>query len=605
MWQLAHADWGRKDADVKLEWPLIRRVFSYFVPHWRAGLAVLALIIVGASVSQVPALVFKTLVDRALKPGASYGFIVFLVFVSIGAAALDGLLGVLQSYLRNLISQGIMFDLRTQLFNRLMGQSVAFFTSNRTGDVISRVSNDVGGIQGVVSDTIFNFVSNLAILSTTIALMLALDWRLTLAAIAVVPLFVLPTRRVGQATFSARKAVQAKLAELTSYMQETLGISGVLLVKAFNRAGIERGRFAALADDLRRLELRSTMIGRWFFAVLQWLGSGGPAVILLLGGWLVVHGQTSVGTVIAFTTYLLGRLYGPVGQLAGLQVSVTGALALFQRIFEYLDLPQDIVDRPGAVDAGVVRGEVAMEKVTFWYPGATEPALSEVSFHVEPGQLVALVGHSGAGKTTITSLLARFYDPQEGRVTIDGRDIRDLTLESLGRQIGVVFQDTFLFHDTVLQNLLFARPDANRAQVEAAARAAHIHDFIAGLPEGYETVVGERGHRLSGGEKQRIAIARAILKDPRILILDEATSNLDSESERAIQAALGPLFEGRTSFVIAHRLSTVLAADLILVFDHGRLVEVGTHRQLLEREGVYARHYRTQFLPETPTAVPA
>jgi len=459
-------------------------------------------------------------------------------------------------------------------------------------------------VQSVVSDTIFNLVQNLVVLATTVVFMAHLDWRLTIASLAVVPVFVLPTHRVGRATFEARRRTQAKLSELTAYMQEVLGISGLLLVKAFVKEMTENRRFRHLNRELRDLNVRQAMIGRWFFMLMGVLGTAGPAALWAYGGFLVLEHQASVGTVVTFATVLLSRLYGPVGQLASLQVNVVGSLALFQRLFEYLDLPVEIADRPGARDLGSVRGEVTFDDVSFAY-GREGNALEHVSFRIEPGELVALVGPTGAGKTTVTSLLPRFYDPQQGSIRIDGHDLRDVTLASLGRQIGIVFQDTFLFHTTVRENLLYVRPEASEEEMVAAARAAYIHDFIESLPQGYETVVGERGHRLSGGEKQRLAIARVILKDPRILILDEATSNLDSESERLIQAALKPLFKGRTSIVIAHRLSTVLAADRILVMDRGRLVEQGTHAELLALGGLYARLYRTQFRIDDPALTPA
>jgi len=593
-------DWGEPKPEVRLEWRLLRRVFGYFLPYWAPALLVLSCIAAGAAVGLVPALVTKTLIDYLTRPGGRFEFVLLLIAGLVGSAVAGGLIGVVQSYFSNRISLRIMFDLRNQLFTRLVRQTVAFFTRTRTGDVMSRLSNDVSGVQSVVSDTIFSLVSNVVVLVSTIALMLTLNWRLTVAAVAVLPLFVLPTRRVGQATFEARKHTQGKLSELTAYMQEILGISGILLVKAFVREGREMARFRRLNAELVDLNLRQAMIGRWFFMLMGVLGTAGPAVLWLYGGYLVLSGSASLGTVVTFATVLLGRLYGPVGSLANLQVNVVGSMALFQRLFEYLDMPIEILDSPGAIHLASASGGVAFEKVTFSYGSRGPAALRDVSFQIEPGQLVALVGPSGAGKTTVTALLPRFYDPQHGVIRIDGHDIREISLESLGRQIGMVFQDTFLFHTTIRENLLYARPEANMEEVVAAARAANIHDFIESLPRGYDTVVGERGHRLSGGEKQRVAIARVILKDPRILILDEATSNLDSESEQLIQAALKPLFRNRTSLVIAHRLSTILAADKILVFDRGRLVEQGTHGQLVSRGGLYARLYQRQFAAGEP-----
>ncbi|GAC1400199.1 MAG: hypothetical protein NVSMB65_18080 [Chloroflexota bacterium] len=377
-------------------------------------------------------------------------------------------------------------------------------------------------------------------------------------------------------------------------MEERLSISGFILTRVFGRQADERARFSAINRDLMALEIRQAMVGRWFFMVLGVLASVGPALIYWYGGRLVIEGALSVGTVVAFVAYL-GNLYRPVTSLANVYVDLRGALGVFDRIFEYLDMVPEVRDAPDAAPLPPARGQVTFRDVTLTYPGAARPAVANLSFTAQPGQVVALVGPSGAGKTTATMLVPRFYDPDTGSVEIDGRDIRGVTLTSLAAQIGLVTQDTFLFHTTVLENLRYARPDATEAEVIAAARAANIHAFIASLPQGYETVVGERGYRLSGGEKQRLAIARALLKDPRILILDEATSALDSTSEALIQEALVPLMAGRTSIVIAHRLSTILSADLILVLDHGRLVEQGTHGQLLARDGLYASLYRQQF----------
>jgi ATP-binding cassette subfamily B protein len=589
-------DWGQKP-EAKLEWPMLKRVYRHFLPYWKEAIVVLLCIGVAALLGLVPAEITKSLVNGLSNRDIAFAVVCKLVALLVVSAVAAGFIGVLQNWFSNRISQSIMYDLRTGLFEHLLRQSVAFFTRNRTGDVMSRLTNDVNGIQSVVSDTIFSLVQNIVIIASTLVYMFTLSWQLTLAAIVVVPLFAIPTRRVGQATYRARKDTQSKLSEMTAYMQEVLGISGILLVKAFVKQQAERLRFRLLSHEVRVLSVRQAMVGRWFFMVMSVLGTAGPAVLWVLGGYLVLKGELSVGVVVTFATVLLSRLYGPVGQLTSLHVNIVGSLALFQRIFDYQDLPVEIDDKPGAVVLDQAEGAIDFDHVGFRYQPATL-ALDDVTFHIEPGQLTALVGPSGAGKTTITSLLPRFYDPTEGAVRLDGTDLRDLTLESLGRQIGIVFQDTFLFHSSVRDNLLYVRPEATEEEMVAAAQAAHIHDLIVSLPDGYDTIVGERGHRLSGGEKQRIAIARVILKDPRLLILDEATSALDSESERLIQSALAPLFKGRTSIVIAHRLSTVLAADKILVLDQGRVVDQGTHQELLARDGLYARLYRTQFSPD-------
>ena len=586
-------DWG--DQQVEIGRGLALRAMRSFLPYWRRGLLTLLCIGAAAGLGLAPALVTKGLIDYLGNPSQGAGPLLLLVAAGAAATVGAGLVGVLRTYLSTSISEGIMFDLREQLFDRLLAQSVGFFASTRAGDLLSRMDNDVGGIQAVVSDTVLGLVSNVLVVVATLALMLVLDWRLTLVALVLMPLVLVPARRVGRATFRARKRTQERLSEMAAYMQEVLGISGILLVKAFTKELEEKRRFRAHNDNLRQLQIQQAMVGRWFSMFSGVLTAFGPSLLLLFGGYLVLTGRTSVGTVISVVTILAGRLTSAAGNLASTQVNITGSLALFQRIFQYLDLPPDVADREDALELDHVRGEVAFEDVTFAYPEASRPALQDLSFQVEPGQLVALVGPSGAGKTTATYLLARFYDPVSGRVRIDGADLRDVSLRSLSAHLGVVFQDSYLFHASVRENLLYARPESTQEEIEAATRAAQIHDFIVSLPQGYDTVVGERGHRLSGGEKQRVAIARAILKDPRLVILDEATSSLDTVSEQLIQAALRPLFAGRTSFVIAHRLSTILAADLILVFEQGRLVERGTHHQLLQRGGLYRTLYESQF----------
>jgi ATP-binding cassette subfamily B protein len=588
-------DWGEDDADPRIEHRLLRRVFGYFRPYWRRGLLAFLSIVARSVLALAPAVVFKTLIDYLSKPSPGFGHVALVVAGGLAAAGGVGLLGVAESYLTESISQGIVYDLREQMFSNLLVQSVGFFTHSRFGDVMSRISNDVTGIEDVIATTVLGVAQAAIVAVTTLALMVAFDWRLTLVALVLIPMMSLPVRRAGRATYRARTRTEEKLAQLTAYLQEVLGISGILLVKAFVKQRAERERHRALNDEVRRLEIHAAMVARWFRMIIDVLQTAAPALLILAGGFLVVHHDTSIGTVFVFATVLTTRLGQSLNQLANTHVNVVGSMALFRRLFQVIDNPPEIQEKPNAHPLASARGAVSFEHVTFTYSGADRPALDDVSFEIEPGALVALVGPSGAGKTTITSLVPRFYDPQQGTVRIDGHDIRDVTLTSLGDSLGIVFQDTFLFHASIRDNLLYARPGASEDELIAAARDAHLDAFIRTLPDGYDTIVGERGHRLSGGEKQRVAIARAILKDPRILILDEATSHLDTLSEQLIQAALQGLFRTRTSLVIAHRLSTVLAADLIVVLDQGRIVQRGTHRQLVAQDGLYATLYERQF----------
>lgn len=603
---------------------LLHRVLGYARPHVGALSLMMLVIISDSLLGLVPPLLYRELIDKVL-PGRDLGRLNLLALGMIGIPLVSGLLGVAQRYFGSRVGEGIILDLRQQLYRHLGSMSLRFFTHSKGGDIISRFTNDVVGAQDAVTGTLPNIVTNLITLISTMAVMISMEWRLALLSVAVLPLFLLPARRVGRILRNLRRQSMEYNAEMSNIINETLSISGALLVKVFGSGRREEERFGQVNRKVRDIGVRRALVGRWFFLGLGIAGAIGTALIYWVGGRLVLREALTVGTIVAFAAYL-GRLYGPISALSNVQVEFATSMVSFERVFDYLDLPLEIHDRPEALELPAVRGEVRFEGVSFRYQqetpqgaanahaavparGAKDPepslapvasrpwALQDLTFQIEPGQLAALVGPSGAGKTTLTYLLPRLYDPTEGRITLDGHDLRDVTLESLARQIGMVTQETYLFHDTVRANLIYAQPEATTEALEAACRAAHIHDLIVSLPDGYDTLVGERGYRLSGGEKQRLAIARVILKDPRILILDEATSHLDSTNEALIQAALAPLFENRTSIVIAHRLSTILAADQILVLDEGRLVEQGTHAELLERGGLYAELYQTQFQP--------
>jgi ATP-binding cassette subfamily B protein len=573
----------------KAEW---RRIGAFFVPYWRKEALVLVCILAGAILGLLPPLFTKWLIDDAI-PQHSVDGVAFNVAGMAVSAVAAGLIGVYQGYLNSFVGEGIMRDIRTSLVAHLHRMPLSFFTNTKTGEIMNRVSSDVDNIDNVVTGTLVSIVTNVAMIATTLVTIFVLDWRLALVAIAVVPLMILPLGPVGRRMYDIRKQTRVKRDEIESITQETLSISGITLIKTFVREAFEKQRFLNVGTDLMGLEIRLAMVGRWFMAAIAAMVIIGPAFVWLAGGYFAINSALSVGTIVAFVAFL-SRLYGPASALAGVQVQIISALAVFERIFEYLDMPPEGAEKPGALALGAVRGEVAFEDVHFNYtPERT--ALDGVSFRIAPGQMAAFVGPSGAGKTTITQLVPRFYDPQSGVVRVDDHDVRDLTLASLRENVGIVTQETYLFHDTIAANLRYAKTDASAADLVAAARAANIHDFIAGLPDGYATVVGERGHKLSGGERQRLAIARVLLKNPCILILDEATSALDSNNEALIQAALVPLMAGRTSLVIAHRLSTILSADIIFVVERGKIVESGTHAALLARNGSYAELYFKQF----------
>jgi len=672
----------------------VRRIAAFFRPY-RAQVAVVLVAIIATSLlGLINPLLLKALIDVAI-PQQDWGLLNLFVGLMIVIPIVSGLIGVGQAYLNNVIGQNVMQDLRNSLYRHLQRMPLRFFTETRTGEIQSRLANDVGGVQAVVTDTAASVTSNIAIAISTVVVMFYIDWRLTLLSLGITPFFLYLTYRVGKVRRAVSTETQKSLADLSAVTEETLSVSGILLSKTFGQQAASIDRFRGLNLKLARLQIRQAMVGRWFFMIIGTVFSITPALVYWLAGYLIIQdspGAPTIGDIVAFTT-LQSRLFFPLGQLLSVQVEFAGALALFDRIFEYLDLDPEIVDSPDAVvlDPATLRGRVRLHDVSFRYPAQAIPssraieaaasghthrgepaedealtqleaaragdedvgtamlgdgqavegapeeaamvlgsaleleaeaglaasagmplpdgvgdlaprgpagrfALEGIDFVAEPGQLVALVGPSGSGKTTTTYLIPRLYDVDHGAVEVDGHDIRRVTLESLGRAIGFVTQETYLFHTTIRGNLLYARPEATDAEMETAARAAAIHDRIVELPDGYETVVGERGYKLSGGEKQRIAIARVLLKDPRILILDEATSALDTVSERLIQSALESLMAGRTTIAIAHRLSTILRADLILVYERGRIVERGTHAELLSREGLYAQLYREQFL---------
>ena len=591
-----------------------RRIVRTFAPYKARVSVVAALILVIAAIGLVNPLLIKVVFDQVfanvdgLPDDERMRLLLIVAGLMILMPIISGGLGLWQTFINNVVGQNVMRDLRNSLYAHLQHMPLRFFTSTRTGEIQSRLSNDVGGVQAVLTDTASSILSNIAIVLSTVVAMAYLDWRLTLLSLGILPVFLVISRRVGRIRREVSGLTQESLADLTAHMQETLSVSGILLSKSFGRQSYEIERFRKENQRLSDLEVRRTMVGRGFFSLVGIFFSITPAFVYLVAGYFEIRnpGAQAItpGTLVAFTT-LQSRLFFPAGQLLNVGVEIQSSLALFDRIFEYLDLEREITDRDGAIElsAGEVTGEVRFNDVWFHYdragtlerPDDRVWTIENIDLVARPGELVALVGPSGAGKTTLTYLLPRLYDVNRGSVTIDGIDVRDIQLASLGDAVGVVTQETYLFNASVRENLRYGNPEATDEEIEEAAKAAHIWERLDEMPEGLDTVVGERGYKLSGGEKQRLAIARVILKDPRILILDEATSALDTHSERLVQQALAPLTKGRTTVAIAHRLSTILAADTIVYMDGGRIVERGTHAELLRRDGAYAALYHEQF----------
>ena len=574
---------------------LLLRILGYLKPYWKQFILVFVTILVAAVVGLLPSIITGKIVDEALV-GKDMRMLVQLLIAAFVTLTFSRVIGVVESYINSWISQRIIYDMRNQMYDHLQHMPHAFFTTEKQGDIITRMNTDISGVSSVISGTLSSIVSNVATVVTTLVALFSMSWALALVGIIVIPLLILPTKSVGETRYKLLTEGQAKRDEMNQLINENLSVSGSMLIKLFTREKQEYERFVNINEEVTQMSLKEARSGRWFSVIMGMFTQVGPLLIYFAGGWFIIKGidpTLSVGTITA-TVSLINRLYRPVESLLNLQVDFTRSLALFTRIFDYFDRDIAISSPENGLTPEVADKDICFEHVAFSYI-PEKPILTDIDFTVPGGKMYAIVGPSGSGKSTLVNLIPRLYDVQGGRVTVAGVDVRDFDLAYLRGQIGVVTQDTYLFNGTIRENLLYAKEDATQEEIEAACRAASIHDFISRQPDGYETMVGNRGLKLSGGEKQRISIARVILKDPKILILDEATSALDSISEVAIQDALETLMKGRTSIVIAHRLSTILKADNILVVKDGVIAEHGSHDELLAKEGVYRDLYETQF----------
>lgn len=588
--------YGKTDEKPKITKSLIFRIFHYFLLYWKLMIVMFLTIIATSILSIVQPILTKNIIDVALPKG-NLKLLIVDILLSVVTIFILNLISVGQSYLNTLISKSIIRDLRSNMYKHLQNMSLKFYANVKPGEIISRINNDIGGIEGVFSNTYMQIIQGIFIFVTIAFTLFYINWKLAIISILTVPLFLVITKKVGKKRWEIATEAQAKLAELTTIVTETLNVSGVMLVNLFTKENEKRKEFEKINEEVTQLQIHETVVGQWFFMSIQILASISPMLIYLFGGFILIrYNDITIGEIVMFVT-LVSRLYGPVNILSNIHVDIVRSMALFERIFQYLDLKSELVETICAKNIDNIKGNILFKHVYFSYTEKVA-TLTDIDFQIKAGQMAAFVGPSGAGKTTITYLLPRLYNVNKGAVFIDGINIMDITLTSLRSHIGMVTQDTFLFNTTIKENLLFAKLDATEEEIITACKAANIHDFIISLPDGYNTIVGDRGLKLSGGEKQRMSIARTLLKNPNIIIFDEATSALDSNSETLIHKAINPLLRSRTSLVIAHRFSTIISADVIFVVKDGRIVERGTHLELLKKRGVYKDLYDQQFKHE-------